>query len=84
MFACHLEVGSIFTLEMLINTHGASDDSWSRIPDLDRDQLQSEWDSWVRDGTVLPQGRPKFYGVLITGENLYQIVEGSGEEEDDE
>lgn len=72
-FACALEVGSIFTLKMLINREGPDDSLWSKLSQADREDLASQWTAWANDGLVLSKGVLRPYGKLISGEALYII-----------
>lgn len=86
-FACALEIGSIFTLEMLLDHEGPEKNIWPRLSKADRENLSSQWALWARDGLVLAEGVLRPYGKLISGEPLYFIDEWKGydwdEDEDD-
>lgn len=82
LFACALEVGSIFTLEMLINCEGPDDSLWSKLSQADREDLASQWAAWAHDGLVLPKGVLRPFGKLISGEALFIIEEWLGEEDE--
>jgi hypothetical protein len=80
-FACALEVGSIFTLETLLNQEGPEENIWPRLLKADRKDLSSQWAAWARDGLVLSKGVLRPYGKLISGEPLYFIDEWDGDED---